>query len=150
MKGNKRPEVGERGREGEERERTRGRRDWDGVARGGGGAGGERGVADRREEEEQLRNKVPGREGRRDRDVERAQKRRKAEGERDKGGEERRLNGRTERVWRGEWDALPERPTCAPPPGSLQAAAHKAAFDARATRAILGMRWGEKAPTHTP
>lgn len=31
-----------------------------------------------------------------------------------------------------------------PPPGSLQAAAHKAAFDALATGAILGTRWGER------
>ena len=36
-----------------------------------------------------------------------------------------------------------------PPPGSLQAAAHKAAFDALATRAILGMRWGKGANPHS-
>lgn len=52
MKGNKRPEVGERGREGEERERTRGRRDWDGVARGG----GERGVSGGWQTEERRKN----------------------------------------------------------------------------------------------
>lgn len=36
-----------------------------------------------------------------------------------------------------------------PPPGSLQAAAHKAAFDALATRAILGTSWGKGANPHS-
>lgn len=139
--------MGERGRErwrkGErsERERTRGREMED---RGREGRRGE--AEERRKKNSKIKSGVE-RGGERERWRE---KRRKAEGERDKEGEERRMNGRIERGWRGEWDALPERPTCAPPPGSLQAAAHKAAFDALATRAILGMRWGEKAPTHTP
>ena len=36
-----------------------------------------------------------------------------------------------------------------PPPGSLPAAAHKAAFDALATRTILGKRWGKGANPHS-
>lgn len=36
-----------------------------------------------------------------------------------------------------------------PPPASLQAAAHKAAFDALASRAILGTKWGKGANPHS-
>lgn len=57
--------------------------------------------------------------------------------------------GRIERGWRGEWDALPECPASAPSSGRQRAAAHKAAFDALATRAILGMRWGKAANPHS-
>lgn len=59
------------------------------------------------------------------------------------------MNESGERGWRGECEELPERPTCAPPPGSLQAAAHKAAFDALATRAILRTKWGKGANPHS-
>lgn len=76
---------------------------------------------------------------------------RERRGERDKEEEEwRRINERIERRWRAGWDVLPERPTCAPPPGSLQAAAHKAAFDARW---LPGLFWGRdrgKTPSHSP
>lgn len=109
----------EEGKEREEMERKRRKRGWDG--------------GERRE----------GTEG------ERKRRQKKREGIRDKAREERRMNERRQRGWRGQWDELPERPTCAP----LQAACRPPITKQPLMRWRPELFWGRdggKAPTHTP
>lgn len=47
------------------------------------------------------------------------------------------MNGRIEGGWRGEWDALPERPTCAP----LQAACRRPLTKPPLMRWLPGLFW---------